>query len=171
MRTLTTALHRGGIDDVLVIGRPDDLPLRAEVSTLGAGVRFVENHHAEQGQISSIVAAVDAVDHPGVEGLLVIPVDQPLIASATVAALLSAFARARPAVVRPTHQGRHGHPVVFAATLFDALRQADPSQGARVVVRAHAAEAVDVDVRDDNVLTDIDDPEAYQRVFGVLPPE
>ena len=171
VRTLTTALQRGGIDDVLVIGRPDDLPLQAEVSTLGVGVRFVENHHAERGQISSIVAAVDAVDHPGVEGLLVIPVDQPLIDSATVAALLSAFARARPAVVRPTHQGRHGHPVVFAATLFDALRQADPSQGARGVVRAHAAEAVDVDVLDGNVLADIDDPEAYQRIFGVLPPE
>ena len=132
VRTLTTALQRGGIDDVLVIGRPDDLPLQAEVSSLGAGVRFVENHHAEQGQISSIVAAVDAVDHPGVEGLLVIPVDQPLIDSATVAALLSAFARARPAIVRPTHHGRHGHPVMFAATLFDALRHADP-----VTRRAH----------------------------------
>ena len=140
------------------------------MSTLGAGVRYVENHRAEQGQISSIVAAVDAVDHPGVHGLLVVPVDQPLIAAATVSALLSGFAPARTAVVRATHQGRHGHPVIFASALFGELRHADPSQGARVVVRAHATDALDVDVADPNVLIDIDDPDAYQRVFGVAVP-
>jgi molybdenum cofactor cytidylyltransferase len=157
----------GGISDVLVVGRTDDEALQAEVSTLGVGVRFVKNHHAERGQISSIVAAVDAVDHPGVQGLLVVPVDQPLIAAATVSMLLAAFAQAGPAVARATHQGRHGHPVVFAPSLFGELRRADPSQGARVVVRAHASEALELDVPDANVLIDIDDPEAYLRVFGV----
>ncbi|MEO7274210.1 MAG: nucleotidyltransferase family protein [Vicinamibacterales bacterium] len=170
VRTLAATLQDGGVTDVLVIGRPDDASLRSEVATLGAGVRYVENHHAAQGQISSIVAAVNAVDHPGVQGLLVIPVDQPLIAAATVAALLLAFSRTRPPIARATHQGRHGHPVVFASALFGELRRADPSQGARVVVRAHAAEALDVDVADPNVLIDIDDSDAYERVFGLPVP-
>jgi molybdenum cofactor cytidylyltransferase len=171
VRTLATTLHRAGVEDILVVGRPDDTRLQSEVATLGARVRYVANHRAREGQISSIVAAIDVVDHPGVGGLLVIPVDQPLIEAATVTALLSAFARARPPIARPRHQARHGHPVIFAPALFDALRHADPSQGARVVVRAHAAAALDVEVPDPHVLTDIDDPDAYRRVFGVPPPE
>jgi len=167
VRTLAGALREGGIIDVLVVGRPDDEALRAEVCGLGAGVRFVENHQAERGQLSSIVAAVNAVDHPGVQGLLVIPVDQPLVAAATIAAVLAAFARQQPALARATYDGRNGHPVVFAPALFAELRRADPSLGARVVVRAHAADGIQVEVPDRHVLTDIDDPEAYFRVFGV----
>ena len=153
--------HRsgGGIADVLVVGRPDDRALQAEVATLAGGVRFVDNHHADEGQISSIVAAVDVVDHPGVRGLLVVPVDQPLITAATVAALLAAFERKAPAVARATYQGRNGHPVLFAASLFGDLRRADRALGARAVVRGHADETVQVEVPDANVLVDIDDPE------------
>ena len=171
VRTLAATVQDGGIADVLVIGRPDDHALQAEVATLAGGVRFVDNHHADEGQISSIVAAVDVVDHPGVRGLLVVPVDQPLITAATVAALLAAFERKAPAVARTTYQGRNGHPVLFAASLFGELRRADRALGARAVVRAHAAETVQVEVPDANVLVDIDDPETYHRVFGVPLPE
>jgi len=167
VRTLADALRDGGIADVLVVGRPDDHALQAEVATLAGGVRYVDNHHADQGQISSILAAIDVVDHPGVQGLLVVPVDLPLITAATVAALLAAFEREAPAIARPTYHGRNGHPVVFAPSLFGELRHADRSIGARAVVRAHAAGTVQVEVPDANVLVDIDDPEAYLRVFGV----
>lgn len=171
VRALTEALRDGGIADVLVVGRPDDEPLRGEVAGLGTAVRYVENHRAERGQIASIVAAIDAIDHPGVEGLLVVPVDLPLVAAPTVAALLAAFERTRPPLARATYQGRNGHPVIFGPALFAELRQVDPSLGARAVVRAHAAECVQVDVPDPGVLVDIDDPDAYQRVFGIpLPP-
>jgi CTP:molybdopterin cytidylyltransferase MocA len=159
-------LRAGGVGDVLVVGRPEDAALRAEVAGLGQDVRFIENHQADDGQISSIVAAVNAVDHPGVRGLLVVPVDQPLIASATVAALLDAYQRARPPIARATFRGRHGHPVVFGPTVFGELRKADRELGARAVLRAHAGAILDVDVSDDGVVIDLDDPADYARVFG-----
>ena len=156
----------GGVADVLVVGRPDDGALREEVAGLGAGVRFVENHHAEDGQISSIVAAANVIDRPGVRGLLVVPVDQPLVLPATVAALLAAFTRLGPPVARATCRGRHGHPVIFAAAVFGDLRAADRTIGARAVLRAHGSAVLDVDVADEGVLIDVDDPDDYARVFG-----
>ena len=166
VRRLADALREGGITDILG-GRP---ARRWTASRRGgdawARVRYVENRRSHEGQISSIVAAVNAVDRPGVQGLLVVPVDQPLVTSATVAQLLAAFARVRPPIARAAYRGRHGHPVVFGPVVFGELRLADPAVGARSVVRGHGDAVLDVEVPDEAVLIDVDDPEAYARVFG-----
>ena len=166
---LTAVLHDGGIDDVLVVGRPHDLALRAEVDACGNGVRYVENARAHEGQISSIVAALNVVDHPGVRGLLVVPVDQPLLQPATVAAVLTGFSHGHPPIARATYRGRHGHPVVFASSVFAQLRNADPAIGARVVLQAHRDAILDVEVPDEGAVIDVDDPATYERLFGRQP--
>jgi molybdenum cofactor cytidylyltransferase len=71
-------------------------------------------------------------------------------------------------IVRAVHGGRHGHPVIFKRRVFDALRAADPSVGAKEVVRSAGIEDVEVD--DPGVLTDVDTPGDYVRVFGKIPP-
>ena len=86
---LAVALTAGGIDDVLIVGRPEDLALREAVRQLDVAARYIENPHADAGQISSILAVIDVVSRPGVEGLLVLPVDQPLVTPETVAAVLA----------------------------------------------------------------------------------
>ena len=67
------------------------------------------------------------------------------------------------AVVRPVGESRHGHPVLFGRQVFAELRQADPAVGARAVVRARRADAVDVPVDDAGAFRDIDTPEDYKR--------
>ena len=166
VRHLAATLLRGGVSDVLVVGRPDDGALRSEVDQLSGPVRFIENFHAAQGQLSSVVAAVNAVDHPGTRALVITPVDVPLVRDASVAALIAAFDRTRAPILRATSSGRHGHPVIFAHALFGELRRADPSVGAKAIVRAHEAEIVNVEVDDPGVLADVDAPEDYARLFG-----
>jgi molybdenum cofactor cytidylyltransferase len=169
VRQLAQALLAGGVADVLVVGRPDDEPLEREVlalSELGTAARFVANPRAAEGQLSSMIAGLNAADKPGVTGILVAPVDAPLIRPDTVSALLAAF-RARGApIVRATYRGRHGHPVIFGRAVFGELRRAHPGIGAKMVVRAHQGTAVDVDVDDPAVVHDIDSPEDYERVFN-----
>jgi CTP:molybdopterin cytidylyltransferase MocA len=162
--SLIAALREGGIDDVLVVGRPGDVPLRVEVERLGA--RFVENLRPQEGQLSSLLAGLNVADRPGVRGLMSTPVDMPLISSRTVAALLKAFNMSSAPIVRAVHCGRHGHPVIFSRAVFAELRRADPSTGARAIVSAHAADVVDVEIDEPAVVTDIDTPEDYESVFG-----
>jgi molybdenum cofactor cytidylyltransferase len=162
--SLILALREGGVAEVLVVGRPADEALRLEVENRGG--RFVENPRPADGQLSSLVAGLNAADRPGVRGLLVIPVDVPLVTGAIVATLLREFHRSAPAVVRAVHRGRHGHPVVFSRTVFDELRRADPAVGAKAVVHAHADDLQNVEVGSEAVLTDVDTPEDYDGVFG-----
>ena len=66
-------------------------------------------------------------------------------------------------MVRPTSGERHGHPLLIARSLFDELRAADPSAGAKPVVRAHASVAGDIAIADEGAFIDIDTEEDYRR--------
>jgi molybdenum cofactor cytidylyltransferase len=66
--------------------------------------------------------------------------------------------------VRPAIGDRHGHPVVFDRRVFDELRRAPLEAGAKAVVRAHAAEVLDVPVTDEGCLVDIDTPHDYEAL-------
>ena len=57
--------------------------------------------------------------------------------------------------------------MIFKRRVFDALRSADPAQGAKAVVRAAGVE--DVETGDPGVVEDIDTPEDYARVLGKPP--
>ena len=72
-------------------------------------------------------------------------------------------------IVRPICQGRHGHPVVFAASLFSELLDDDLPEGARTVVHRYASQSESVEVDDPGVLADVDTPEDYQQHIGDLP--
>lgn len=163
------SMREGGIEDILVIGRPDDEELIAAVARYGVLARFVPNPHHDLGQLTSIVAAVNAVDHPGARGLLVMPVDMPLVRAETFAAIVRAAASHPKAIVRAVCAGRHGHPVIFDRSCFDALRHADPQTGAKAVLRDRGAQVVDVEVADPGVLKDIDSLEDYIAEFGGPP--
>lgn len=163
---LARTLGEGGVNQVLVVGRPNDAPLRAVVDSLGPAARFVENPAAERGQLSSILVAVDEAERTGATALLVVPVDMPMVRSGTIAAALDVFKSGRAPIVRVTHGGQHGHPVIFDAAVFGDLRAADPSLGAKAVVRLHQSLVDDVEVDDPGVLRDVDVAADYRAMFG-----
>jgi molybdenum cofactor cytidylyltransferase len=160
---LIASLRTGGADDVLVIGRTGDAGLATEVMRCTA--RFIENVDADRGQLSSLLTGLNAADRPGVHGVLVTPVDIPLVQPATVSAVISTFVRVNALIARAAYRGRHGHPVVFGRGIFDELRRADPAEGARAVLHAHAGQIVNVDVDDEAILRDVDTLEDYQQLF------
>jgi len=164
---LVDTLQRGGVETLFVIGRPDDSSLRSEVESLASHARWVENPDADTGgQLSSLLAGLRKADRPGIRAMLIVPVDAPMIAAATVARLLEVFNSTRGPIVRARYQGQNGHPVVFSRAMFDELRRADPLVGAKTVLRAHREAIVEVDVDDPGVAGDIDTPADYERLVN-----
>jgi molybdenum cofactor cytidylyltransferase len=167
---LAGTLRDAGLHEVVVVLGADLARIQAVAEQVQPPLRVVVNRDFARGQLSSLVAALDVVDRPGMEAVVVVPVDVPLVAPATVRAILAAYARSHAPVVRPTFGGRHGHPVLFDRLLFPELRRADESQGARAVIRAHASAVLDVPVEDEGAFLDIDTPAEYERYVGVYPP-
>lgn len=162
VRHILETLQRGGIHDVVVVISPEADAIREEVDSGGFG-RIVMNPRANEGQLSSLIAGLDAIDQPGVTAALVSLVDVPLIDPSTIRLLLTRAAASPAPILRAVHQGRHGHPVIFKHDLFDALRRADPAVGAKAVVRTVTIE--DVEAGDPGVTDDVDTPEDYARLL------
>jgi CTP:molybdopterin cytidylyltransferase MocA len=53
--------------------------------------------------------------------------------------------------------------------LFDEIRRADPTSGAKLVVRAHASALGDVEVDDDGAFLDFDTAGEYERLVRPAP--
>jgi molybdenum cofactor cytidylyltransferase len=152
-----------GVDDVIVVVGHEADAIAHAFAESGLPARFVINPHYDSGQLSSLIAGVNAIDRPGVTAALITLVDVPLVSADTVRAVVERYRATRAPVVRPTSGARHGHPLLVDRKLFDALRRADPVEGAKPIVRAHASQAGDLAIADEGAFTDIDTAEEYER--------
>lgn len=159
---LARTLARAGAHPVIVVAGATADAVRAALAAADVAVMLVVNPAPERGQLSSLHTALAALDDT-VEAALVCLVDAPLVTADTVGRVMAAFRQTRAPVVRPASGQQRGHPVLFARALFGELRDADPAIGAKAVVRAHAAESVDVEVDDPGAFVDIDTPADYER--------
>jgi len=158
-------LREGGIHTIAVIGRVNDPELRREVASAVPPVCYVANPSPELGQLSSMIVGVAFAEARDAAGILVLPVDMPLIRPETVRTALGAFAAGDDPVLRATYQGRHGHPVIFGAAVFPALRNADPEVGARAVLHQDPSRVRNLEVDDPGVVRDFDWPTDYRGLF------
>jgi molybdenum cofactor cytidylyltransferase len=154
------------IEDVVVVLGHEAEAIAASIAERDLAPRVVLNRDYESGQLSSLLAGLRAIDRPGVNAMLLTLVDVPLVSAATVRAVVARYRTSRAPLVRPVHGDQHGHPVLIDRLLFDALRRADPSSGAKPIVRGHVSAAGDVEVSDEGAFLDIDTPEEYERLVA-----
>ena len=157
-------LIEGGAVDVTVVAGAHIDAVRSAMPSADRRIRLIEHAGWKKGQLSSLIAGLDAVAGPQLEAVLVTLVDVPLVRPETVAAVLRAWRETRAPITRPVDGDRHGHPVVFDAAVFDELRAADPRVGAKEVFAAHRARILDVPVNDEGAFLDLDTPEDYERI-------
>lgn len=127
---------------------------------------ILTNPDWQQGQLSSIKSAIRSLPQGGTEGLILCPVDHPLISSFLVSQLIHEFDSTRKQIVLPTHKRKRGHPVIFRASLYDELLAASPGVGARQVVWAHAADVAEVETDEEGVILNLNDPETLKRTLN-----
>jgi CTP:molybdopterin cytidylyltransferase MocA len=151
------AAREGGCVPVLVVTGADGDAVAAEARAAGAAV--VENPSWARGRSTSVRASLPRLP-AGAAGILLFPVDHPLVGPAVVRALREAFsARPDAEVVVPVHGGRRGHPSIFAARLFPEIAALGDDEPLRTVLRRPGRAVVEVPVADEGVLRNLDRPE------------
>lgn len=128
----------------------------------------VLNHDWENGQLSSIHAALrslpDAVHGRTIDGMLLCPVDHPLVSAALISSLIETFFETKAPVVVPLYEGKRGHPVIFSAAVFQELLDAPLATGARAVVWAHKNEVQEVATTEAGCILNLNDPDALLKL-------
>jgi len=145
---------------------------------LGAGAETIQtaakldvstvvlNADWEQGQLSSICAGIRSLQQMDIDGIVLCPVDHPLVSARLVSELVEKFYEEKKAIVLPTYKGRRGHPVIFSSALFGELLAAPAEMGARSVVWAHAADTLEVPTDEEGVVLNLNDPDMLKRATG-----
>jgi len=127
---------------------------------------ILENPNWQQGQLSSIQAVIRSLPPGETEGLILCPVDHPLISSFLVAQLIQEFDSTEKQIVLPTYNGKRGHPAIFRASLFEELLAASAEVGAREVVWAHPEDVAEVETDEEAVVLNLNDPETLKKALS-----
>lgn len=129
------------------------------------GVRFVVNPDFADGQSTSMIAGLAALD-PRSDAALFLLGDQPDVGSKTISRLIDA-ARSSPApIVAPLYAGVMGNPVVFRRGVFPELLAVSGDEGARSVIRKDPARVLRVSVSDDPPPADVDTRADYEALVA-----
>ena len=126
---------------------------------------IVVNHGWKQGQLSSIQAGVRSLPEK-TEGMILCPVDHPLVSGNLISQLIKQFDSSEKLIALPTFRGRRGHPVIFRASLYAELLAATPDVGAREVVWNHAQDIIEVPTEDEGVVLNLNDPDVLKKAMG-----
>jgi molybdenum cofactor cytidylyltransferase len=143
----------------VVLG-PDGDTISRQVAL--APEEIVLNREWERGQLSSIHAALRSLP-AGTEGMLLCPVDHPLVSATLVNNLIVTFLETQAPVVLPTFEGRRGHPVIFSAAVYEELLRAPLETGARAVVWAHKNELQGVSTTEEGCVLNLNDPDVLLK--------
>lgn len=166
LSTAVTTLLDAGLPSITVVAGAHAEAVRAAWATPDPRVHIIDHHGWAEGQLSSLVAGLTAVEGPDLEAVLVTLVDVPLVSAATIRAVVAAWRTTRAPIVRPVDGKLHGHPVIFDRSVFEELRAADPAVGAKAVFAAHLTEILDVPVSDPGAFEDLDTPDDYRRLLN-----
>jgi molybdenum cofactor cytidylyltransferase len=166
LQHIVEIVHSARIIDVVIV-------LGAEAEEIQKTIiwfdgKVVINNDWQKGQLSSIIAGLNALDltksePEEIHGAIICPVDHPLLTQSLLVDLLQGYWLSKKRIIIPTHRGKRGHPVIFDRELFDDIRNAPIDIGARAVVRNHEQEVHEVDVNDEGVLINIDLPDDYKK--------
>jgi len=133
------------------------------------GLPFTQAHNDAfaSGLASSLKVGVAAVQ-PGSVGALVMLADMPGVSTDDLDRMLGEFrSRGGSAIVRATHSGKRGNPVILPRKLFAAVASLEGDTGARHLVEGHDLEVIDVEIGSAASL-DVDTPQAMESAGGIL---
>jgi len=165
---LVRTFAAAGVRDVVIVTASEHAAIVKALAADDPPVRpsLVINPEPSRGQLSSLWVGLDGAARPDLEAVLVTLVDVPMVKASTVRQVIEAWRRSRAPIVRPAVGARHGHPVLFDRAVFEELRHAPLTEGAKAVVHAHAPRVVDVAVDDRGAVVDVDTPEDYRKLVG-----
>ena len=126
---------------------------------------IVLNPNWKQGQLSSICAGIRSLDGIETDGIILCPVDHPLVSARLVGDLVAQFYLNNKSIVLPTFNTRRGHPVIFSKTLYAELLDAPADKGARAVVWAHSSDILAVPTSEEGIILNINDPDMLRHAI------
>jgi len=128
-------------------------------------VERVRNPEFAAGLSTSLKRGIAALP-PDLDGVIICLGDMPLISGRHLDRLIAAFNPLEGrAIIVPTRRGKRGNPVLWSKRFFPEMAELAGDVGAKHLIGEHSELVAEVEM-DDDVLVDIDTPEALDAFKG-----
>ncbi|MER9653106.1 molybdopterin-binding/glycosyltransferase family 2 protein [Mesorhizobium sp. M0152] len=163
-RTAERAVASEASRTIVVTGHQDE---RVRTALAGLDVAFADNPDFADGLSTSLKAGIACLPEDAAGAMIVLG-DMPGVSSDDLDRLIDAFRKAGgTSVVRASHGGKRGNPVLLPRSLFAAIAHLEGDTGARHLVEAEGFDVIDVEIGD-AASVDVDTREALEDAGGVL---
>ncbi len=164
------ALREIPVDEIVVVTGYHHEQIEAAISD--QAVRFVRNPEPQRGQQSSVRLGVTALGS-GFDRVMVVLADQPLIGTADLSELITAFAQcpADTGVLYPVVQGQRGNPVLFSGEVIATMLRSGDDADFRRYIDEHPALVYRYETPNENFIIDLDTAEdiaAFEQSTGCV---
>ena len=148
-----------GTDARVIVLVPDAAHPRAK-ALAGLSVDIVPVAGAAEGMGRTLATGAAALADDTLAALI-LPADMPDLTSGDLVAVIEAFAETAAPVQATACDGTPGHPVLFPADCFAALKELTGDTGARAVLHAQDHRLQRIALPGRHALTDLDTPEDW----------
>lgn len=126
-------------------------------------IKSITNVHYELGQTSSLKAGLREIK-PKTSAILLLPVDFPLIQTATFNTIMDEFNKSKKLVLIPTFQGRKGHPPIFDSSLIKDILGFDENRGFNIFLGRINHGCQEFEVNDSGVLNTFNTLSEFEKI-------
>lgn len=123
-------------------------------------VKLVYNKDYKLGQTSSFKTGLKQISFNS-KGIMLLPVDYPIIKEQTINSLVEKFSSASPRILIPTYQKKKGHPPIFSTTLTEEILKLSNDSGINEISRRHIDKTVLFEVSDEGVVSSFNTKEEF----------
>jgi len=160
LRRAVATAREAGLDPVLVVlGHESD---RALAELEGLSCTPVLNQEYASGMNTSVRAGISAVPADATGAVLMLA-DMPFVTAGMLRSLVDRYRAGEQPLVVSTYGEVLAPPILYGRPLFGELRALDGDGCGKRVVKAHRAEAIEVEWPP-SALTDLDVPDDLERV-------
>jgi len=148
------------LDEVVCVVREAN-EIQKGISLKDDKLRWVTNEKASEGQNTSVIAGLKAIN-PQSDAALFLVGDQPLVKRDLIDDLIDLFRKTAALIVAPTFQGQTRNPVLFRRKLFPEMLKLTGDRGARGLIQQHKENAVFLEWNEESPFVDLDTREDYE---------
>ncbi len=160
---IISLFRKSGISDVFVVTGGYREAVELEVAKAGGRSIFNANYANDELTIS-LQVGMGSISLNNYSAGFISLGDQPNIHQEDIKKLLEIHRLVPEKIVIPSFNFRRGHPWLVPSRYFDELAKLAPPETLRTFLNKHNDDIEYVVVNDDDIITDLDTPEDYERL-------
>ncbi|MDE2027372.1 MAG: nucleotidyltransferase family protein [Candidatus Omnitrophica bacterium] len=157
---LQSTLLTTACDNIIVVlgnGAQDIMPF----IFIHSRIRVVYNKNYNLGQTSSLQEGLKAVDAKS-QGILLLPVDCPLVQASTINKLIDHFKKTAPDILIPSYLHKKGHPPILHQRLIPEVFYLPLSRGLNSLFAGHPPQILEMD--DPGIVKSFNTLEEWEKI-------